>query len=199
LTILQIYRDFVKPGREADFDAVERDAARICADLGFPHRHLAIESLTGPMEVWWLNQFASEAERQQVVADYESRADLVAALGGIAERREPLTEPPIDVLTKPRPDLSRGISWTPAGARFAVVSVTRGNSPLPGAVFEAPDGTRYTLRAVTTREQGAALATEGGSEARVFAVRPQWGMPEQSWIAANPEFWGVNPMATAKW
>ena len=32
--ILQICRELVTPGREADFRAIEEDAARICAELG---------------------------------------------------------------------------------------------------------------------------------------------------------------------
>jgi hypothetical protein len=29
----------------------------------------------------------------------------------------------------------------------------------------------------------------------LFAVRPYWGMPAQEWIAADPEFWKLSPMA----
>jgi hypothetical protein len=42
--LLEIFRDFVKPGSEADYRSVEEDAARICAELGCPHPHLAIRS-----------------------------------------------------------------------------------------------------------------------------------------------------------
>jgi len=78
--ILQIYRDSLKGGSEATYKAIEEDAARICADLKCPHPHLAIESLTGPKEVWWLNAFASEAEKQRVVSDYANNRPLMAAL-----------------------------------------------------------------------------------------------------------------------
>jgi hypothetical protein len=54
--ILQIYRDSVKEGGEATFKAIEEVAARACAELEFPHPHLAIESLTGPKEVWYLGK-----------------------------------------------------------------------------------------------------------------------------------------------
>jgi len=113
--ILQIYRDSVKEGGEAAYKAIEEDAARICADLRFPHPHLAIESLTGPKEVWWLNAFESEADRQQVTEDYTKNPALVAALEGIAKRKEEVTGTPVTVFATYRADLSRGVSWNPAG------------------------------------------------------------------------------------
>lgn len=60
--ILEIYREPLKASSEATYRAVEEDAARICAELKFPHSHLAIESLTGPKEVWWLNGFECRGE-----------------------------------------------------------------------------------------------------------------------------------------
>jgi hypothetical protein len=61
--ILAIFRDSVKAGREVEYRAAEEDAARACAEFHYPHPHLALESLSGPHEVWWLNAFESEEER----------------------------------------------------------------------------------------------------------------------------------------
>ena len=194
-TILQIYRDSLKPGREAAFKTVEEDAARICAELKFPHSHLAIESLSGPKEVWWLNAFDSEAEKQQVASDYARNPALVAALEGIVRRKEGLTEAPVNVYASYRADLSRGAPWKVAGARFFVVSITKGDARAEGPVFEAPDDTRFFLRPVATRGQADVLAAAAGPDARIFAVRPYWGMPAREWIAADRAFWKANPMA----
>lgn len=49
---LQIVRESLKKGGEAAYKKIEQDAARICADLKCPNSHLAVESLTGPKEVW---------------------------------------------------------------------------------------------------------------------------------------------------
>lgn len=193
--ILQIYRDPLKHGREATYRTVEEDAARICARHRFPNPHLAIESLSGPKEVWWLNAFASEAERQRGTRDYAGNPALVAALEGIAKRREGLIGAPLDVLTAYRADLGRGVPWDPAGARFFVVTVSKRSVPTTASVFEAPDGTRYFLRAARTRREADLEAVALGPETRVFAVRPYWGMPAREWIAADPEFWRTNPMA----
>lgn len=193
--ILQIYRDPVKPGREDAYRAIEEEAARICARLAFPNPHLALESLTGPKEVWWLNAFVSEAERQRVTDDYKGNSALVAALEGIATRKQGLTGAPVDVLTTYRADLSGGVPWNPAGARFFVVTVTKQGLQARASVFAAPDGTRHVLRPVRTHRQAEVEAAALGGETRVFAVRPYWGMPAKEWIAADPEFWSANPMA----
>ena len=60
--ILEIARDFLKPGHDAEYRAIEIDARNICDRLHFPHHYLAIESLTGDKEVWFLNAFASQKE-----------------------------------------------------------------------------------------------------------------------------------------
>src|SRR5918995_3367229 len=64
--LLQIHHDRVRRGREAVYRTAEEDAARSCAVHGCPHPHLAIESVAAPMDVWWLNAFDSEADRQRV-------------------------------------------------------------------------------------------------------------------------------------
>lgn len=53
--ILQIHREALKPGTDAAYREIEEDTARICRELKCPHPYLAIESLTGPHEVWYFN------------------------------------------------------------------------------------------------------------------------------------------------
>jgi acetyl esterase/lipase len=193
---LQIFRERVKAGSEADYRAVEEAAARICAQHRFPNPHLAMEAESGPHEVWWLNAFASEEARQRVTADYEANAELVRALTEHGRRKQGLTEAPIDVVTTYRPDLSRK-PWDPAGARFFVVRIAERELSSEGSVFEAPDGGFYALTPTRTHGDAAnAAAVEPG--AMVFAVRPSWGRPAKEWIAADPEFWEANPTASAK-
>lgn len=186
---LLIHRDVLKPGSEATYKALEEDAARICAELKCPNPHLAIESLTPPTEVMWLTAFDSDAEKQKIIDDYAANRPLTAALAGITKRREGLLTTDVDMFTAYRDDLSRGAPWNPAGARFVVVTMTTRGDRSEGSVFEAPDGLRFALRAFRMREPAEAAAAEAGPEARVFAVRPYWGMPAKEWIAADPEFW----------
>lgn len=191
--ILQIHRDVLKPGSEASFKNLEEDAARICADLNCPHPHMAIESLTGEKEVWWLNVFESEAHKQSVTEEYTSNRPLMAALESIRLRRENVLRSQVDIFAHYRADLSRGTPWTLAGVRFFVVTVTNARPLVEGSVFEAPDGSCFVFRALGVREHADLAAAAVGREATVFAVRPYWGMPSKDWVAADPEFWRVNP------
>ncbi len=186
------------PGHEASFRAAEEDAARICAELNCPNPHLAIESLTGPKEVWWLNAYESEAHKERVASGYTNNAPLMAALAEITKRREGLIGTSVDIFANYRADLSSGAEWKVAGARFFVVTVTKSAPTSVGSVFEAPDGTRFVFRAARTRREADALASAGGPETIVFAIRPYWGMAAKAWIAADPEFWNANPMARIK-
>jgi hypothetical protein len=193
--ILEIYREPVKAGREAAYRAVEEDGARICADMKFPHSHLAIESLSGPKEVWWLNGFESAEDKEQAYSDYARNPALVAALERHAKRKKALTGTGADIFTNYEAVSSQAANWSLAGTRFFVVTVTRRNLAAVGSVFVAPDGTRFILRPVRTRQEADALAARAGPDTVIFAVRPYWGMPAREWIAADPEFWKSNPMA----
>jgi hypothetical protein len=193
--LLEIYRDFVAPGSEEAYRTVEEDAAAICADLGCPHPHLAIESLSGPKEVWWLNGFESQAHYERAVEAYRANGALTAALEGIGKRKEGLVGLPDDRLVTYRADLSRGAAWKVAGTRFVVATVTRQDHVTPGAVFEAPDGTRFILRPAATHAEADSMAAAAGAGTTIFAVRPYWGMAASDWIASDPEFWSSNPAA----
>ena len=193
--MLQIVRESLNGGAEAAYRAIEEDAARICADQGCPNAHLALESLTGPREVWWLTPYASESDRQRVLRGYATNPALMSALEEIPRRKRDLVGPPTDILATWRGDLGRETSWTLHGTRFLVVTVTKGDPAVAGAVFEAPDGTRFVFRAARTREEADRLAGEPSGDTTVLAVRPYLGMPAKDWIAADPEFWKPNPMA----
>jgi hypothetical protein len=47
----------------------------------------------------------------------------------------------------------------------------------------------FSLQAAQTREEADAKAATAGPEARVFAVRPEWSMPADEWVVADPTFW----------
>ncbi len=188
---MYIFRDSLKRGVDSTYRAIEDDGAQICADLKCPNPYLALESLSGPHEAWWLNAFASEADTARVVTAYAVDRPLMEALGAVTKRKEALIGTPIKGFGVYRPDLSRGPSWSVAGARFMLVTVTRSHRPAAGSVWEMSDSTLYVFRPVRTRQQGEALA--GAQSARIFAVRPNWSMPAQGWVAADPDFWRLAP------
>lgn len=188
--ILQIHRDTLKPGAAAAFKTLEDEAAQACRQLKCPHPHVAIEGITGPWsgEVWWLNGFASEEEKQQVYAAYASNGPLTDALATVGQRRHDVIASDVDVFANYRSDLS-GSPWQVAGARFFVVVVTDRGSMLDGSVFETSEGVRYIFKPTPARDAADTIAAGAGPLGGVFAVRPNWGMPAQHWIDSDPEFW----------
>ena len=196
--ILQIVRERLKTGAEAAYREIEDETARLCAELNCPHPHLAIELPTHLTEVWWLNEFASDADRHRVEKEYAENRLLMEVLERNSARKRRVTEPFVSVYAAHRPDLSRGAAWTIAGARFVVVAVTRETPQADGSVFEAPDGVRFIMKPARTPEQADEDARALGHDARVFTVRPYWGVPAAEWVAADPDFWSENPIARCK-
>lgn len=60
--VLQIYREEVKPGKMAAHQKMEANWPRLFAKANFPSNYLAIESITGPNEAWFLSGYGSFAD-----------------------------------------------------------------------------------------------------------------------------------------
>jgi hypothetical protein len=196
--ILQIHRDRVKAGCEAAFRDVEERAARICAELGCPHPHLAVESIGDPGEVWWLNGFDSEEHRQRITDAYLSNAPLMSAFEHVRTGREGLLDLDEDIFANYNAGLSRGGHWTLSTARFLVITITNGPDLPEGAVFDAGGSMHFVFKPASRVEQAEQDARAAGHTARIFAIRPYWGFPAREWIAADLEFWKPNPIVMAR-
>jgi hypothetical protein len=188
---MYIYRDSLKSGVDSAYGVIEEDGAQICADLRCPNPYIAIESLSGPHEAWWLNVFATEADTARVANVYATNRALSTALDLVAQRKAALIGMTVQGFAVYRRDLSRGPAWSVAGARFFVVTVTRDRRPGNGSAWAMADSTLYVLTPVPTRREADALARQ--PIARVFAVRPNWSMPAPEWVAADPDFWRSAP------
>jgi hypothetical protein len=192
--LLQIHREWLRPGLENAYDEVERDTAKKCAELDCPHAYLALEALTGAKEVWFFNGYDSWADQQQVADAYAKKRPLLDALLANSKKKEPLTREPINVFAQLQPALTRGAPWLLGRGRFLVVSANR---PLPkklatATVFETPDGTtRFVMTPARTRAEADAAAAAAGPESRVFAVRPEWSFPAKEWTELDPELWSA--------
>jgi hypothetical protein len=193
---MYIYRDSLRHGVDSAFRVIEEDAAQICADYRCPNPYVALESLSDPHEVWWINTFLTEADTARVVKAYASNRALSEALGTIAKRKAALVGTPIQGLAVFRDELSRGPAWSVGGARFVVISITRSHQAADGSVWAMSDSTLYVLRPVRTRREADALA--GRDAARVYAVRPNWSMPAPEWVVSDPEFWRDAPTARSR-
>jgi hypothetical protein len=193
--LLQIVRERVKVGSETAYDAIEDERARACAEFKCPHPFLALEPLSGPKEVWWLNSFRSETDRQRVTNEYARNGPLMAVFERTSKPKANVTGTSSDLVLEYRPELSRTRRWDLAGMRFLVVSLIQGSVLPNGTAFEAPDGTRFVVRLTKARVEAERLASEAAGATTVLGVRPSWGMPAKEWIHADPRFWALNPAA----
>ena len=185
--LLQIYREPLRPGAEAAYDRLESDTARACVRLHCPHAYLALESLSGPKEVWWLNGYDSPADKKNVADAWAANTEALAVLGRNGKQKAALVGKTVESLARYRPDLSHGEPWTLGRGRFLVIWSGKGSPALAGTVYETDDRTRFVIVATGTRAEADDLAVK--SKARVFAVRPSWSHPDQDWIAADPKLW----------
>jgi hypothetical protein len=190
---LLIVRERLRPGSEEAYDKNERQLASVSATLGCPHPYLALASVAGATEVWWVNAFVSSDERDGLTAAYARNEPLLSAMLPLGKRKEDFREALITTVTAYRPDLSGTVVLRIPGARFLVIDTTPGESPTRGSVYEADDGERFVIAAAKNRADADDLARGLGPGATILAVQPQWSFPAKSWVDADPEFWCSNP------
>ena len=77
---LQIFREQVKPGRSADHAQWETGWPAAFEKAKSPYYYLAMASITGPQEVWYVAPYASQAAYGEGTAWEESQPGLSEAL-----------------------------------------------------------------------------------------------------------------------
>src|SRR5437773_9923856 len=123
--ILFIAREPLVPGRENAYREDEAENARLSARLGCPHPYLAMESLTGPKEIWWFNGFDSPEDQRQVAEAYEKNAPFSAELKKHSDRKAPVTGKVNEVVAQYRPDLTSGFPGILGQGRVLVMPVSK--------------------------------------------------------------------------
>jgi hypothetical protein len=122
--ILQIYVDAVKPGKMAEYNKIENEAAAACARAStWPY--LAMEAKTGPQEVWYVSGFDSYAAMESSDQPFLRNAALAADLNRLMDAKTNLVADPHTIFLRYREDLSRNRGLIPGETRFFVVSVVK--------------------------------------------------------------------------
>ena len=186
--ILLIAREPLVAGRENAYREIEEETARLSARLGCPHPYLAMESLTGPKEIWWFNGFDSPDDQRQVGEAYQKNATFFEALKKNSDRKAAVTGKIIEMVAHHRPDLTRGAPWILGHARFLAITVSKDRPSGIGTVFQADDGTFFVFLPARTRKQADRLAAAVPGSI-VTVARPSFSFPAKEWLAADPEFW----------
>ena len=191
---LLVVRERLRPESEEAYDRNEQQLATACATLNCPHPYLALATVAGPTEVWWLNTFASLEERDSLHASYARNEPLMAAMEPLSRRKEVFRESITSTMMEFRRDRSAS-ALRIHGARFFVITEESDERAAIGAVFQATDGRRVVIASARAPGIGADLGVRMGPGATILSVRPEWSFPDEAWIAADPEFWKGGPVA----
>ncbi len=186
--ILFVAREPLVAGHEVDYRRIEEETARLSAALGCPHPYLAMESLSGPKEIWWFNGFESSDEMKRVGNAYANNAPLAAALEKNRTRKAPFTGKVSEFTARYRADLSHGVPWLFGGDRFLVIAISKNRPFGVGTNYATDDGVFFVFSPAETRKQADHLAASSPGSV-VVETRPSLSFPAMDWIAADPQFW----------
>jgi hypothetical protein len=144
--VIQIYRDPVKPSKIAEYSRIEGEAAQACARAStWPY--LAIQSITGPQEVWFISGFDSYAAMERSAEPFARNAALSAELNRLLEAKANLVTEPRAVFAHYRDDLSSNSGLMQPRTRFLTVTVV---TVRPGHEREYEE-VHHTLKSVRQR------------------------------------------------
>ena len=181
--LVQIYRELIRPGRMGNLVQIEEAAARFCAQARCPNPYLAITSITGPTEIWWINGFDSADTMEKILHDYTGNDQIMQYLNGVAQNKADLVFPAVNLLARFRADLSVSSNTTFAYARYISITVVQARPGQTSAYEKARQSvkaaqersgrTQWTYQVTSGTEDGTYLILTPGrtlQEVRVFAA-----------------------------
>jgi nitroreductase len=133
--------------------------------------------------------YDSQSEVDRVAEGYAANTTLMTALRELAAKKNGMTDPPVDLMTKFRNDLSGTEPWRIGELRYAVVRELRTPSKSAGALFQSADGSAFVLIAAPDLSSAKKRAIRLGKGARIFEVQPKWSLPTEAWVSLNPKLW----------
>lgn len=195
--ILRVDRYRLAPGTLVPMQHLQQRAAVAMAQWGCPHPYLAVESLTGPAEVWRLTGYQTAADQRRAAQSMEMKPVLRRDLERIESQVQVLAGPPSTWIAQYVGGILQGQKWPMGRGQYLVIAPVTGSVEPQGAPYQASDGAQYAIAAARTRKGAENRAAAAGPGAYVFAVRPAWSMPAADWIRCNPAFWNSSP--AVKW
>jgi len=133
---LHIIREEVKIGRSADHSRWEAGWPAAFEKAKFPDSYIALESVTGPTEVWYLSPYASQAAYGESMARQNADAALTAETERLSRGDAEFVSGLNAIEAVARPELSHGAFPDLAMMRFWEVGTFR-VKPGHGEEFEA--------------------------------------------------------------
>lgn len=123
--VMQIYREELKPGKGPAHAKVEPGFARAFAKANWPFYYVAMQSITGPVEVWFLTAYDSYASWQKDRQAAEATPALLAELDRLSEKDGELLSGYRSIVAVYREDLSYKPKFDVAHTRYVRVLITR--------------------------------------------------------------------------
>ena len=176
--LIQIFREQVKLGRAADHARIEAGWPAAFAKAKSPNYYLAMTSLTGASEAWFIIPYASNAVAAAEMKLEESDTTLAAELQRLSRADAEVLTDAQSIQAVARPELSYGAYPNLARQRFWEISIFRVR-PGHEADFDA-----------AAKAYGASTGrTAPSSSYRVYEVTA--GMPSPTYVVfASVESYG---------
>ena len=191
--LLLLTKEKVQIGKMAAYDANESRIAETCARLRCPHAYIALKSMSAPDEVWWLNEYASAAEKSVADKAWQTHPAM-KALQPLSARKDSLRQVVKTTLFRRIAEASPGPPWTIAGTHFLLFADAADIVGFSGSVFEAPDGHQVVIASATDLTDAQVRAAPFGQRVTILAVERRWSLPAAEWVAADSAFWRL-PLA----
>jgi len=104
--VIQIFREEVKPGKGAAHEKIEAGWPSAFASVKSPTHYIAMVSVTGPSEAWFVSGFDSLAAWEKDRLDNEKNAALTAQLDQLGEKDGEVLSGVRSIVARYREDLS---------------------------------------------------------------------------------------------
>jgi hypothetical protein len=122
---LTIYREYVKTGRAAEHATIEAGWPAAFSKANSPTIYLALTSMTGGNEAWFLVPFASHAAMEQDMKRNDADPALTAELARLSRADAEAIDEVRTLQLRARPDLSMGAFPNLAKVRYYEVTTFR--------------------------------------------------------------------------
>ena len=122
---LTIYREYVKTGRAAEHATIEAGWPAAFAKANSPTIYLALTSMTGGNEAWFLTPFASHAAMEEDMKRNDANPALTAELARLSRADAEAIDEVRTLQLRARPDLSTGTFPNLAKVRYYEVTTFR--------------------------------------------------------------------------
>ncbi len=122
---LTIYREYVKTGRAAEHATIEAGWPAAFAKANSPTNYLALVSMTGGNEAWFLTPSASHAAMEEDMKRNDANAALTAELARLSRADAEVIDEVRTLQLRARPDLSMGAFPNLAKVRYYEVTTFR--------------------------------------------------------------------------